>query len=609
MPTAPNITIGIKERGAKQVEKSIRGLAAATTVNTKETAKLRKEQARQARAEQMQARQRAKQIQQWKNYGKAIAGVAIAASVRLIANSVKEAAALGSQLVEAGQRAGFTAERLQTLGRVVEGEGGSLAGLNKGLDRFNRAIAEAGDGIAEYKDAFDFLGVSVTDANGNLRGTEAIFNDVTKAISGLENGARKTQLIYDLFGRSSLALVNVLQRGSDALEAQEAGFRELGILTDDQARKLKALNQTLTDIQNENQVAMAEYVAEHAASVENMARAAGMLERAWIATAGFVGGIFADTVDDIKSLGKVLTGELSIAEAAAERHLANVARNRLRSLNAMNADIKARAGATADTAGGAASPAAVASLPVPRPSQQAIAEGVMAWREFWGEVYDEARQGRMDIEEELERLANLAGYAPIVTGTRMQKLQSMISTEINRAGSAQARANAALIDFGPRGEDLPEFVAETVSWVDRLGKSFDNLGQKASDSLKQIIVQGADATETVKRLLLTLGVDILTGAFEPGGLFRPAGRNVGGTIYPGQAYRVHEDETIVPVGSPLQVQPARSAMSTDAGETVVNITIEGYDRDRTALANEIVSIVETRAARREFNRQARKRAG
>ena len=130
---------------------------------------------------------------------------------------------------------------------------------------------------------------------------------------------------------------------------------------------------------------------------------------------------------------------------------------------------------------------------------------------------------------------------------------------IERAEAQAQTAKARIEEYvANTGTDFNELTVlkDADGWVKRLGNSFEGLGQKASESLKAIIVQGADARETLKRLLLTLGVDFLTGAFQPGGLFRPQAKNVGGTIYPGRAYRVHEDETIVPVGAPMQVMTA-----------------------------------------------------
>ena len=110
----------------------------------------------------------------------------------------------------------------------------------------------------------------------------------------------------------------------------------------------------------------------------------------------------------------------------------------------------------------------------------------------------------------------------------------------------------------------------------RLGKSFDQLGTTASDALSQIIIHGGDAKDTVKQLLAVLASQFVGGLFDKGGLLRPTKKNTGGTIYPGRAYEVHERETVVPLGQPMQVIPASQ---TRAGGETVNISIDARGSD------------------------------
>ena len=170
-----------------------------------------------------------------------------------------------------------------------------------------------------------------------------------------------------------------------------------------------------------------------------------------------------------------------------------------------------------------------------------------------------ARTAQARVEEFVKR--NGTDFSGLLNPDEEMRAKEAAAWEkaIERAEAQASTAKARIEEYvSQTGTDFNELTVlkDAEGWVKRLGNSFEGLGQKASESLKAIIVNGADARETIKRLLLTLGVDFLTGAFQPGGLFRPAAKNVGGTIYPGRAYRVHEDETIVPVGAPMQVMTA-----------------------------------------------------
>ena len=177
-------------------------------------------------------------------------GYASIQGLRGAAAAVKDVTESGATLVETGRRIGFTAERLQLLGRVVEGEGGSFDKFLNGLDRFSRSIAEAGEGAAEYKDAFDRIGVSVKDSLGNIRNTEQVFNDVVDGLSKIESKAVRVQTAYDLFGRSNLSLVNAALKGAEGLREAEDAFSSLGVVTNEEAERLKALDQRLENLGN-----------------------------------------------------------------------------------------------------------------------------------------------------------------------------------------------------------------------------------------------------------------------------------------------------------------------------------------------------------------------
>ena len=99
-----------------------------------------------------------------------IAAYASIQGLRALGDAIGNVTERGATLVETATRVGFATERLQLLGRVVEGEGGNFDKLITGLDRFSRSVAEAAEGATEYKDAFDRIGVTVTDSFG--RGAE-----------------------------------------------------------------------------------------------------------------------------------------------------------------------------------------------------------------------------------------------------------------------------------------------------------------------------------------------------------------------------------------------------------------------------------------------------
>lgn len=138
---------------------------------------------------------------------------------------------------------GFTAAQLQELQFAASQTGVSASELETGFRRFSKSISEASTGLSTPMKAFEALGVSVTNADGSLRGTDEILNDVANGMSEMQNPADAARVAMDLFGRSGAGMVNMLSGGSEKLDEMRGQFSELTIaLTGPQAKAVEAAN-------------------------------------------------------------------------------------------------------------------------------------------------------------------------------------------------------------------------------------------------------------------------------------------------------------------------------------------------------------------------------
>jgi len=142
--------------------------------------------------------------------------VALAAAGGL-ARTIKQSIDLADSFGKMSDQTGIAANTL-----MAYVDAGKLAGVNqeqidKGLRRLSRSIVEADRGIATYKRSFDTLGISVRDNNNELKTTEVVFEEIAEKFSQLENGATKAAVAQELFGRSGVNLINLLNNGKVAL--------------------------------------------------------------------------------------------------------------------------------------------------------------------------------------------------------------------------------------------------------------------------------------------------------------------------------------------------------------------------------------------------------
>jgi len=178
----------------------------------------------------------------------AIPGAALAAGTAYVA-LIKKTAAWGDKLAKTAKQLGVTTEFLSEMEFAADRSGASLADLNNGIRRLSKAAADANDGMATYKRAFDRLGISVVDTNGRLKSTESLFMEVAEAMSKLENSTLKVATAQDLLGRGGAKLIPLLDQGAAGIKKLRERAEQLGTSLDQEtAQNLEDFADALNDL-------------------------------------------------------------------------------------------------------------------------------------------------------------------------------------------------------------------------------------------------------------------------------------------------------------------------------------------------------------------------
>jgi ribosomal protein L12E/L44/L45/RPP1/RPP2 len=85
-----------------------------------------------------------------------------------------EAAAYADEMLTQSTVTGMSVESLQAYSYAADLVDVSLDTLTGSMAKNVKSMSSAADGSAKYADAYARLGVSVTDANGNLRDSEDV---------------------------------------------------------------------------------------------------------------------------------------------------------------------------------------------------------------------------------------------------------------------------------------------------------------------------------------------------------------------------------------------------------------------------------------------------
>ena len=181
-------------------------------------------------------------------WGAAIVGGASAAVGGLLALTNKTAEYAG-EIDKLSERTGINREELQRWKYAAAQSGGDIGKLEVGIKKLSDVMDDAMNGNKKAAEAFQKLGISLTDANGKARSTEAVFEDVMKTLADMEQGAERNALGNDILGKSYTELLPLLNAGSEGIQELKNRADELGIVMSEDAVKANVtFGDTLQDI-------------------------------------------------------------------------------------------------------------------------------------------------------------------------------------------------------------------------------------------------------------------------------------------------------------------------------------------------------------------------
>ena len=158
------------------------------------------------------------------------AAVAAAKEVgEALVNCTVDAAAYADELLTTSQITGLSTDTLQELAYAAELVDVSTETIEASMRKNLKAMDSAREGTGAAAEAYAALGVSVTDAEGNLRDQETVFWEVIDALGNVSSEEERTLLSMDLLGRSAADLAPLINAGSETMaqlaeEAHNTGY-------------------------------------------------------------------------------------------------------------------------------------------------------------------------------------------------------------------------------------------------------------------------------------------------------------------------------------------------------------------------------------------------
>lgn len=177
-----------------------------------------------------------------KAIGQALAGAAIAVAA-LVKSSINSA----DELSKLSQKVGISVESLSALKLQAGLSGVEIESLQTSLKKFNKTIVEAAGGSKVQAESFKLMGITLKDSNGNLKSTETLLGDVADKFAGYKDGAAKTALAMNLFGRAGADMIVQLNGGREAMEVARIEAEALGqVIGSETAKQAEQFNDNLS---------------------------------------------------------------------------------------------------------------------------------------------------------------------------------------------------------------------------------------------------------------------------------------------------------------------------------------------------------------------------
>ncbi len=125
----------------------------------------------------------------------------------------------GNEMFNLSQKTGVSVEALARFKKAASTSGTDVETVAKAITKLSKGMLEAAQtGKGPTASALQSLGVSATDASGKLRSADAVMLDIATKFKAMPDGAQKTAMAMQLFGKSGAELVPMLNLGGEAID-------------------------------------------------------------------------------------------------------------------------------------------------------------------------------------------------------------------------------------------------------------------------------------------------------------------------------------------------------------------------------------------------------
>jgi hypothetical protein len=224
-------------------------------------------------------------------------------------------------LNDMSQRTGVAVESLSRFGQAAQDSGSSIEGVAKGMGQLAKRITDPSSAASK---ALSGIGVATRDAQGKVRSLDAVMLEISDRFAKMPDGAEKSALAMQLFGKSGVELIPMLNQGRAALEQYQATISgDMAKSADEFNDSLNAIGRSLSGPFNEAVTALLPAITSIAQGIVGIIKAFTALPQPVQATLLVIGGLLtalvalAPAISAIISIGGAIAGLFAAGGALA----------------------------------------------------------------------------------------------------------------------------------------------------------------------------------------------------------------------------------------------------------------------------------------------------
>lgn len=185
----------------------------------------------------------------------AVGTAAVGAGKALVDMSV-EAAAFADEMITQSTVTGMTVESLQAYNYAADLVDVSMETLTGSMAKQIKSMSTARKGTGSIAEAYDQLGVKVTDSNGKLRDGEKVYWEVIDALGKVTNETERDAIAMQILGKSAQDLNPLIAQGSEGIAALTDEAQRMGaVLSEDSISKLGAFDDSVQRLKQGSEAA------------------------------------------------------------------------------------------------------------------------------------------------------------------------------------------------------------------------------------------------------------------------------------------------------------------------------------------------------------------